>query len=196
MTKQLTLHEIGLTQDRTCKPHKRVSYMCQAALLSRSLSLAAAFSAVGLVACSILWPLSYCLPPEPSSDSQASVNGVGFTAALGRLWLYSDGMPYTGSIISLKGTWDGVTATEERDWRWVCVCYGGQQLSYFGPTGTRVGFSREVYLPGFSYRHFGWASSASGWWTVAIHPACLALLMAVLPTRWGWQRWRTCLTSA
>lgn len=152
---------------------------------------ATVFSAICCLASLLLLPLSHFLElPSFDSDGEVDLNGavsigsLSIAATRGHLWLFTGELPYTGSIISLEGSWDRVAAKEQRDWGWVHGRNGIEQVSYIDQSGSSVGKARYGDFPGIYYRYFDWRSSKTPWWTLAINFYWLIAVTSLLPSWW------------
>jgi hypothetical protein len=138
----------------------------------------------------LLLPFSYGLDlPEHvrgsnDIDSKAtfSIGSLHCGAVGGRLWFFNDVLPYTGSIISLEGSWGGKSTTQRTDWSWGFRRYGIAQESFIDDSGQAAGKDRYADFPGIYYRHFEWWNRTDPWWTLAVSLWYPAVLFAVLPS--------------
>jgi hypothetical protein len=157
---------------------------------SKTLTIASAIAS-GL--CLILIPVSEALHLPDFSDDGVSIDPnasvvigsrhVGLSE--GAIWLFNDDLPYVGSVVGLRGTWDGKRAFEKRDWNIGTERFGVLQVSYIdSSTGEPAGRARYGDLPGIYYRYFEWASRTTSLWTLAVSMWYPAALFAMLPT---WQ---------
>jgi hypothetical protein len=72
--------------------------------------------------------------------------------------------------------------------------YHGSTISLGdGSEISRWGFG-DAY--GIYYRYFRWADSGAVLWTLSVSLSYPMIVFAVLPTIWGWKRWRAKATLA
>ena len=159
--------------------------------LKRVMGIFTVVSTVCCVVFLVLLPLSLFLElPDYGNDGNIEPNGsisvgsLGCAVSGGGLWLFTEEIPYQGSIIALEGSWDGVSVTERRDWGWDNNRYGIEQVSYIDQTGGTAGRARYGDFPGIYYRHFEWRSSKYPWWTLAMSLLYPIGLTATLPSWW------------
>lgn len=104
----------------------------------------------------------------------------------GSLWLFSNGIPYTGSILYLsdrEGTilYGNGRAIEEQQLRWQLGKYREIQFRFTAEDGSIVGVDTYGDLPRFRYRHFKGAMYPSPWWTVRCSLLYPIVLFGCLP---------------
>ena len=114
-----------------------------------------------------------------------SIGSIHCGVSRGAVWLFNDDTAYTGSIITLKGTWGGRRTTERTDWSWHSKRYGIEQVTHIDDKGGVAGRARYGDFLGIYYRHFEWWDQARPWWTFAVSLWYLVALFAVLPGLWG-----------
>ncbi|MEN1679123.1 MAG: hypothetical protein AAGJ46_05990 [Planctomycetota bacterium] len=158
---------------------------------SRFVSAATSLSVAGFLLCLAILPLSYLMDlPSPDGSggietgSAIRVGSLRIAASDGRLWLFNNDLPYSGSTISLEGSWDGVPVAERRDWGFDGGRFGIEQVSYIDADGRCAGSARFGDFPGIYYRHFSWRTISSPWATLSISVGYAAACLSVLPLVW------------
>jgi hypothetical protein len=160
------------------------------------LTIASAISCAVLL---ILLPVSYRLR-LPFFDDQGksiephaslSLGPIRCGISRGALWLFNYDLPYTGSIIGIKGYWAGKRTTDRTDWRWEWVAnrYRIEQVSHIDDNGQSAGKERFCDGPGMYYRYFDWWNEKDSLWTVAVSLWYPIALSTVLPGFWLINRW-------
>ncbi len=155
----------------------------------------------GIICCFslVLFPVSYYLDfVELDSSSGKLICPHSFPVAAnsrctifkGGIWLFSDSLPYTGSLIGLHdstgGFYFGGTGRVIRavDWHWELGEFGFIQHSYSDKNGKVVRIHRGGDLPGFYYRHFEVLADTLRSRTMRISLLYPILFFAFLPVVW------------
>jgi hypothetical protein len=144
-----------------------------------------------------LFPVSYHLELtdiDAASGQLLSPHSVPVTTNVrctpfeGSIWLFSNNIPYTGSIRYLGDddwiAYDGGTAVRKQNWRWQLGAYGLVQFRYTGDDGVCVGMDTSGDFPGIYYRHFDWLKDPWPWWTVRFSLLYPVLLFGCIPVMW------------